>query len=383
MSHPRYQPYVPPYNPHSQTILPTAPPPPPYQHSQQSADIHPPVKGAHSDSDASDDEHDEHDEHDEMHAHCVVARHALLDYGIPSNHRAQICIALDVSGSMEAKNVFYSSGKIQKLIEKMMAIAIELSAGEKHSVTIFPFGKVAYDPIVSDEHDIAEAVLRVFNAIGKKYSDKTNYNAVVKKIRTHYFGDCRPLNAAKKSDKEPVLTFFVTDGDDNLEQNDARSQFLYAEYNAIFFKFIALKGMGTNHQFPTLISICNPGKNTFLENKNLLILNDPSELTIPLLLDAYRPWLEEAHEHEVLLHDPGVKLNPENVHDRADIARQLRFEDEHGHDELSGRHGHVEVGPLLNQHGTFKSAQQHQSIVARRVLRQYPREEECCKCTLM
>jgi hypothetical protein len=376
-----YSGYHPSYtNPdHPNSTQPSAPPPA-YQPNKAVA-YHPPQKPQHSDSDDSDDDH-EHGE-GELHGHCVAARAALLAYGIPSNHRAQICLALDVSGSMESSNGFYSSGKIQRLIEKMMAIAIELSAGENHTVTIFPFGKVAYEPIVLDEHDIKQAVARVYNAIGRQYAKHTNYNAVAQKIRSHYFGNCLPLNMAKISDKEPVLAFFVTDGADNLEENEARNQFRYSEYNAIFFKFIGLKGTEVNLQFPSLRTICNTTATTFLENKNLLVLNDPSDLTIPMLLNAYRPWLEEAHEHKVLLNDPGVELNPESVDDQEDIARQKRTEAEHGHEDVARRHGHIDAAPLLKQHGTFGTQRQQSQAAARRRM-EYPRDDEpCCQCTMM
>ena len=355
---------------------PPTQPPPPYSFYHPNPAIVPPQTAKHGDAD-SDDDHD-HEQGDKLHAHCEAARDALTAYGIPPAHHAQICIALDVSGSMESKNKFYSSGKIQRLIEKTMAIAIELSAGDKHTVTIFPFGRYAYDPIELDEHDLKNAVSSVMTAIGRVYSDATNYHAVVQRIRTNYFGDCAPLNKARIYKKDPVFAFFVTDGADNLEQAEAKNQFWYAQHEAIFFKFIALKGNDVNLQFPSLKSIGMRTKHTFLENTHLFTLNDPNELTIKLLLDAYRPWLEEAHEHDVLFHEPGVKLNAENAHDQDDIARMRRFEAEHGHEDLASKHGHVDAQPLL-QHGLYRPAPKQRS---RTVQQQYPRQEDCCRCTI-
>jgi len=279
------------------------------------------------------------DESGEMDAHCAEARAALQSYGYPPGHESEICIALDVSGSMDNPNQFYNSGKIQKLIEKAMALAIELSPTE--SVTIFPFGRIAYEPIIIEEHDMETAVSKVFASIGNTFSDKTNYCAPIAKIREYYFGNSYILSAPVIHDRAPVYVLFVTDGEPNIQIDEAMNQFRACEYNAMFIRFVALKGNQANLNFHRLRIICNKTNSTFLPNKHTLILDDPNYLTIDDLFFGHRTWLEEAYEHGVLTKDPGVELDSKNPNNRREIRYKQSIEDDHGHDDTALKHGHV------------------------------------------
>jgi hypothetical protein len=347
------------------------PSPPPYHQLQQQ-------QVQHGDSDSSDDE-DCHDKN-EMHKHCEEAKAALVRYGFPENHEAQICIALDVSDSMERTNYFYSSQKIQKLIDKAMSLAIELSPG-KHTVTIIPFGRTAYEPVEIDEHDVKYAVEKVMEAIGGQLSDKTNYHGAVKKIRSHYFGNCNATTGAVISDKPPVFVLFVTDGEHNLEKTEALNQFAWAERNAIFFKFIALKGLQQNLRFKALEEICANNSKTFLPNRRLLILNDPDELTIQLLFYGYRMWVEEAHEHKVLKNDPKINLDIRNPDDIRELAEKEALERQHGHEDVGSRHEH-------SSYRSYADNRYRQSYPGERVMFMPPPQrqnldDDCCRtCTI-
>jgi hypothetical protein len=321
---PRPQPSAPTYRPAAQLVqqyqpFPSQPAPPPYNHSEAPA-IH--VKG---------------EDHGEQ------ARAELARYGLPAHHEAQICIILDVSLSMKNPNNFYNSGKIQLLINKAMAIAIELSSGQEHTVTIFPFGKIAYNPIVIKEDEVGSAVHQVMQQIGGELSNGTNYNLAIEKVRQHYFKTSGALTKASAYAKAPVFAIFVTDGDAREQITEARNQFAWSEHNAIFLKFIALRGQQSNLKFETLNLICNNNKIKpgGMPNKHLVILNDPDELTIHSLFKRYRLWLEEAHEHNILLTDPNINLDVQNPDDAEEIAEKEALEADHGHEDVAGKHGHV------------------------------------------
>jgi hypothetical protein len=335
MSFSSYKPNPPPYNPFSTTAS---------------------ALSAHHDAD-SDDDHE-----GEEHKHCAEARAELIRYGFPQSHKAQIAIALDVSASMHNPNFFYTNrgatlipknfkfGKIQKLIDKAMSIAIELSPGPKHTVTIFPFGETAFPPITIEEHDLKHAVERVWESIGGQFSQGTNYNVVAKAIRQHYFGSNNKPTKAVPTDQPPVFCIFATDGEPLAEVDEARNQFKWSEYNGIFFKFIALKGnqeqlkkLPEELQFQTLKIICNRTKKTFVPNKHLIVLDDPDKLTIHQLFRNYRLWAEEAFSHHILENDPGIDYNIKNPDDLEEMREMNLLNAEHGHDDAASSHGHLNV----------------------------------------
>ncbi len=287
----------------------------------------------------------------ELNSHCAAARAALNSYGYPPGHESEICIALDVSSSMDSKNQFYSTGKIQKLIEKALGIAIELSPTE--SVTIFPFGRTVYEPFIVDEDGIQNVTTMVYNAISNRLSDATNYCAPITKIRNHYFGTKDTRYMPLCYDKPPVYVLFVTDGEPNLQVDEAMNQFSASEYNAMFIRFVALRGHQSDLSFHRLKMICNKTKNTFLPNKQLLILNDPNSLTIDDLFFGHRTWLEEAHEHGILTKDPGVDLDDGKPHNKREITYKQKLEREHGHQDTGISHGHV---PVSYQTGNYQTS---------------------------
>src|SRR5579872_6861787 len=70
----------------------------------------------------------------ELHKHCEEVRKKLRQYGFKKSHESRICVALDVSYSMENPNQFYNTqnladGKVQRLLIKALSLASELSAG--------------------------------------------------------------------------------------------------------------------------------------------------------------------------------------------------------------------------------------------------------------
>jgi hypothetical protein len=213
-----------------------------------------------------------------------------------------------------------------------MSIAIELSDQQKHSVTIFPFGSVAFDPIEIDEHHLESAVPTIMSNIGGVLSQGTNYNLVVEKIREKYFNSSAPAFTAIPSNQAPVLCFFITDGEPQTQKDEARNQFRYSQYNAIFFKFIALKGKQVDLQFNALKTICDKNEPTaVILNKHLITLTDPKELTIQKLFFGFRNWLIEAYEHKILINNPNINLSIENPDDEEELQEQNKLDISHGH----------------------------------------------------
>ncbi len=127
-----------------------------------------------------------------------------------------------------------------------------------------------------------------------KYKSITNYNILL---------------------EPPVFAIFITDGEPNVKKTEAMNEFSSASHEAIFFKFIALKGKQTDIGFSYLQSIDdhdvkkyeNDNSDAFyVDNSDLVVLNNPDELTMEKLIHEYRGWLIEAKEKNILLHDPKV-----------------------------------------------------------------------------
>jgi hypothetical protein len=282
----------------------------------------------------------------EVDAECEAARAELVKYGFPQNHKAHIVIALDISRSMENPNLFYTKGKIAKLLRKAMAMAIELSPNKDHSIDIFPFGEFVWGPITITEKNLENAIQIVWE-VAHDYSNGTNYNIVTKAIRQKYTGSSdEPTGIVKRDD--PIFCIFVTDGEPADDISLTKKQFKWSEDNAIFFKFIALNGQQTFYKkdskaipFETLKQICNPkAKKIKLLNKDLVILDDPDDLTLEHLFKGYRAWAEDAHTHGIIP-DPEFTFNKKNIHDSAERKLLKSFKKSHGHhtDEVS--HGHA------------------------------------------
>lgn len=113
----------------------------------------------------------------------------------------------------------------------------------------------------------------------------------------------------------PVFVIFITDGEPNVKKTEAMNEFTSASHQAIFFKFIALKGKQRDMQFTYLQSIDdhevksrkNDVRNLFyIDNSDLVVLNNPDELTVEKLIHEYKGWLIEASEKGLLLHDQKI-----------------------------------------------------------------------------
>jgi hypothetical protein len=293
-------------------------------------------------------------ENPEIDAHCEEIRAELLRYGFRSSHESQIALVLDVSGSMQNPNAFFygadgllRNGKIQTLLLKALSIAVELSPGPRHQVVIFPFGEVAYDPIMLEEPDIEIATEKVYNAIGRKFSQYTNYHAVVDKMQ-RYFG----VDNQQPYERPPVFVIFATDGEANMMRTEARGIFKRSTEMAMYFLFIAFRGIESQHrqyqaakqsrayeEFSQLKEIC--ALKSEMPNRRLLIVDSPEEVSIKLLFKGYRTWLEEAYErhdgkpYQILANDPCIDMDANNPDDREEILEKARMERQHGHSSSS------------------------------------------------
>ncbi|MDR3491542.1 MAG: VWA domain-containing protein [Gammaproteobacteria bacterium] len=254
------------------------------------------------------------------------------------NHEARVCLILDVSASMQNPNEFFEhrvkGNQVQRLINK--ALTLGFLFDDNQTIELFPFGDKVYPPLLIDRNNFMNATQLVLASIGGLKSS-TNYASPVEAVRQHYFKQSGVLTQPQKCSDAPVFAIFITDGEPTTAKVEAMNQFKSASHQAIFFKFIALKGKQEDQQFLYLNSIDDADVKEkteddgfYIDNCDLVVLNNPDELTMNKLIHEYRPWLVEAYKVKHLLsHNAGitdVSLNSEGrVVSRASSNRNALF----------------------------------------------------------
>ncbi len=228
-----------------------------------------------------------------------------------TNHQAKVALCLDISGSMSS---LYSSGKIQRLAEKILALGCRFD--DNGSIDIFLFGENAYQ--------VGEMTLANFQNfipnVQQKYplEGGTYYGKVMKKIRSYYF----PLGrgGSRKSavsSKEPVYVMFVTDGA-TFDESETEEQLKWSSFEPIFWQFMAIgksqkdvKGEGffgwLNKAFAsdfTFLEKLDDLSDRYVDNADFFSLEDPEsvpdEKLYELLMTEYPGWVKLAKTKKLL-----------------------------------------------------------------------------------
>lgn len=234
-------------------------------------------------------------------------------------HEARVCLILDVSASMQNPNKFFEDdvkgNQVQLLINKALALAFLFD--DNQQIEVFPFGDRVFPPVILNRENFTNATDLIMQSIGGQFRTSTNYAEPVQAIRDYYFQDKGKRRQPQLCSEPPVFAIFITDGEPNTKKIEAENEFVSASHQGVFFKFIALKGKQADLEFKYLSNIDDHGvKNSasdnrdnlfFIDNSDLVVLNDPTELNMEKLINEYRPWLLEAYEKKLLQHDPGVK----------------------------------------------------------------------------
>jgi uncharacterized protein YegL len=269
------------------------------------------------------------------------ARSEVMRVGL-ENHEARVCLILDVSYSMQNPNEFFTNenhpngmpkgNKVQRLINKALSLALLFD--DNQQVELIAFAGEAYQPIVINKDNFSQATKLVTLQQG------TNYAAAVQATRNLYFSNSDTLNSPQMCNQPPVFAIFITDGEPNRQATEALNQFISASHQAIFFKFLGLKGKQEDTEFKYIQSLddykvepevkkhsssfftccASPAPKTkkssgdrfFVDNCDLVTLDDPDHLTMEKLIKEYRLWLIEAHQKKLLKHAPQVTVLASN-----------------------------------------------------------------------
>ena len=189
------------------------------------------------------------------------------------NRKAQVALSIDVSGSMDH---YFQSGKVQELVERMLAIGIAFD--DDGEIDIFAFGTDAQYCGTVNKTNYHECVRYLgnytveINGVRIRLSG-TRYEPCFDAVLKHYFGnDWRTLNTGGSSgflgfgksagsgrpnltspNGDPVFHLFVTDG----ECSDRQASLDIVDKSSQLPMFTQFAGFGSG--FSTLNAIDNMG----------------------------------------------------------------------------------------------------------------------------
>ena len=228
-----------------------------------------------------------------------------------TNHNAQVALCLDISGSMSS---LYSSGKIQRLAEKILALGCRFD--DNAAIDIFLFGVNPHNPgemSIDNFSNFIHYILQQYPLEGGTY-----YGKVMKEIRNFYFPDARGSRryAAIKADR-PVYVMFVTDGA-TADESETKQQLQSSSYEPIFWQFMAIgksqkdvKSKGARgwlaravaSDFSFLEQLDEMG-DRYLDNADFFSLEDPEHIAdeelYDLLTAEYPHWVKSARIKNLL-----------------------------------------------------------------------------------
>ena len=133
----------------------------------------------------------------------------------------RVVLVLDISGSMNGQ---FSSGQVQKLAERALALGANLDDNAEVELYLFGIDAHSRDPISLDN------INGVIDNLRFQFEGGTRYAPVMAKVRK---------DAKEDGYSSPTLVLFITDGD-NSDKAEATYQIVEASYEPIFWKFMAI-----------------------------------------------------------------------------------------------------------------------------------------------
>lgn len=167
------------------------------------------------------------------------------------NEKAQVVLAMDISGSMQDE---YYDGTVQRVIERIVPLAMQFD--DNQSIDLYLFQDQAYDAGQVTLNNLEGYVERDILRSGKYQFGGTQYAPVIEFIRdgaqnmlgkaaaavTGMFGSIFGKTAADAK-KLPTYVIFVTDGDNS---DHSKTERLMRELSSkgIFWQFVGIGHAG-------------------------------------------------------------------------------------------------------------------------------------------
>ena len=231
------------------------------------------------------------------------AKNALASSNLAA-HRAKVCLALDVSGSMSE---MVEAGTVQRVCDR--ALALGLNFDDDGDIDVFLFGRSVKQMDSLSVDNIAGFVQRFWGGSDHKQADwtGTNYGPVIKAVTENYFipqkkssgflglGGMKSLPVPKPM---PAYVIFITDGE-NADRAEAQAAIIDASYGPVFWQFI---GIGKEN-FAFLRALDDmAGRYTdnanFFKVENIDSMDDES--LFRKMMAEYPGWIQKAKDGKLL-----------------------------------------------------------------------------------
>jgi len=225
-------------------------------------------------------------------------------------HRARVCLVLDISGSM---STLYRKGLVQAFAERILALGCRFD--DDGEIDVFLFGR--------NVHRVAPMGLSNFRGYVGQLIERhplegdTRYGAAMQAVRSHYFPDARggerkqPLVQRDKA-ALPVYVMFVTDGGTS-DQPLTERQLRWASREPIFWQFMGI-GKGKKSKSKRLLNFADSDfpflekldelDGRLIDNADFFAVASPDEHSdaqlYDLLMTEYPDWLKQAKREKLL-----------------------------------------------------------------------------------
>ncbi|QKY09588.1 VWA domain-containing protein [Janthinobacterium lividum] len=222
------------------------------------------------------------------------------------DHRAKVCLCLDISGSMGR---LYIEGLVQRFAERILALGCKFD--DDGEIDVFLFGKNVHHPAPMDLSNCNTYVGRAI--IRHPLEGDTRYGAAMQAIRAFYFPDAAGGERTRPVAAElPVYVMFVTDGGTS-DQATTEKQLRWASNEPIFWQFMGI-GKGRKSKSKFLAAFADSDfpflekldelQGRLVDNANYFSVSSPDEHSdeelYDLLMTEYPGWLKLARSNGLL-----------------------------------------------------------------------------------
>jgi stress response protein SCP2 len=216
-----------------------------------------------------------------------------------SNHKARVCLVLDISGSMSR---LYKEGLVQKFSERILALGCKFD--DDMEIDVFLFGRDVHKPEPMNLSNLSGYIDRLIKRF--PLEGDTRYGEAISAVRKFYFPDAAGLERkAIFKDKLPVFVMFCTDGTTS-DKPKCEKQLRWASREPIFFQFLGIgkvrksklnKMLMPDSDFPFLEAL-DELDGRLIDNANFFSVSSPNEhsddVLYSLLMTEYPDWLNKA-----------------------------------------------------------------------------------------
>lgn len=216
---------------------------------------------------------------------------ALQKVGL-GEHRAKVCLVLDISGSMSS---LYKRGLVQKFAERILALGCQFD--DDGEIDVFLFGANVHQPAPMG---LANCTKYVQEAITHHpLEGDTRYGRAIQAVRAFYFPDAKG-DERKEAFKGnlPVYVMFVTDGSTS-DKPLTQKQLRWASREPIFWQF-----MGIGDSDFSFLEKLDDLDGRLIDNADFFSVDSPDQHSesqlYDLLMTEYPGWLKTAKQHGLL-----------------------------------------------------------------------------------